>query len=204
MSTTSYLKSFQEEHIIVIAVLIIISICTGSIITTIRHHAGSLLLSVPCRRPKYHLWRFSAYRSAMASGAASSRGAAQPATAFIDFDLGSRSTETLPTIVEPMWALWPPDKATAQPCGKKCRETTRSWPCRQPCSFRKNHVCPCRCAYHRFEPVNQEEKKVRGGSALGHRPRVEAGRSRSTGEAAEGKCSCEQQQQWQVLVSLHV
>jgi len=55
----------------------------------------------------------------MASGAASSRGAAQPATAFIDFDLGSRSTETLPTIVEPMWALWPPDKATAQPCGKK-------------------------------------------------------------------------------------
>ena len=51
MSTTSYLKSFQEEHIIVIAVLIIISICTGSIITTIRHHAGSLLLTLPCRRP---------------------------------------------------------------------------------------------------------------------------------------------------------
>ena len=51
MSTTSYSKSFQQEHIIVIVALIIISICTGSIIPTIRHHAGSLVLALPCRRP---------------------------------------------------------------------------------------------------------------------------------------------------------
>ena len=45
-----------------------------------------------------------------------------------------------------LWALWPPDEPIPRLRGQKCRVTTGSWPCGQPCSFGKNHNC--RAAAH--------------------------------------------------------
>ena len=101
--------------------------------------------------------------------------------------------DTPPIIADSLWAMWPPDRPPPQQCGHKCGRNSGSWPCRLPCSFRKNHDGLCCCAYHRYLLGDEEEEEEEG--ALDHRLGVRAGRSRSMREAAAGKRSRVQQQQ---------
>ena len=72
-------------------------------------------------------WRcFPPCRRCLASGTASSRGAAQSATRA------------------------PPRYSPR--CRRPCQIIVGHWPCRNPCVLRKNHDGGCLCAYHRVVP----------------------------------------------------
>ena len=83
--------------------------------------AGSANRFLP---PRAHFqWRrFSLCRRCLASGTASSRGAAQSATRA------------------------PPRYSPR--CLRPCQIIVGHWPCRNPCVLRKNHDGDCLCAYH--------------------------------------------------------
>ena len=83
--------------------------------------AGSANRFLPSRA--HFQWRrFSLCRRCLASGTASSRGAAQSATRA------------------------PPRYSPR--CRRPCQIIVGHWPCRNPCVLRKNHDGDCLCAYH--------------------------------------------------------
>ena len=96
--------------------------------------------------------RFSPCRRCLASGAASSRGAAQPAT---DTSTTSRGdSKSQPTWSSEHQRNYDYHEDTRAPryyrqCLKLCRTIVRDCPCHNPCVLRKNHDGVCCCAYHR-------------------------------------------------------
>ena len=99
--------------------------------------AGSANRFLP---PRAHFqWRrFSPCRRCLASGTASSRGAAQSAT------------HTSTTSRRDNRSRAPPRYSPR--CLRPCQIIVGDWPCHNPCVLRKNHDGGCLCAYHRHVP----------------------------------------------------
>ena len=84
-------------------------------------------------------WRcFPPCRRCLASGTASSRGAAQSAT------------HTSTTSRRDNRSRAPPRYSAR--CLRPCQIIVNDWPCHNPCVLRKNHDGGCLCAYHRVVP----------------------------------------------------